>query len=423
MLKSLRWPFRLQSQSLVWILIAAAMLGVGLHGFGIANRLAQTNASAARSDHILSSLERLRNQVEEAEAARLGFASAGEERSVRRYNLAARESTKTLGVLRDLIVGSEQRANLKVLEMQTVSLFDLAQDDALLRRQGDSSAEFGRDNALQAELALKRCRTMIMEMKSSVMRALERSRLREGDDQRALTTTIVIAAGLLLMLLFSVRNAAAPGGRLAIGKGKSELAGAAASDDGEGIGLGDLGKLVQSGGNIGEAIRNARRRAMDSFAGYSGALYLGQEPGDKLEIKAAWGKDSGCGSSFDASECPVMRCADADLAAAAGIVCARKSQSTRLRTLCTPVKAHGAVLGVLMLQEGASAESLALTRPTAARMPGRGGLALVSMNLRDTLRKLSGDEPLAVAGHSRPPSAAREPGRIAPAFVSKRKTA
>ena len=450
MLKSLRWPFRLQSQSLVWILIAAAMLGVAWHALDIANRLAKTNESAARSDLILSSLERLRNQVEESEAARLDFVSAGEERSVRRSRQAMREGTKTLDVLRDSIVGMEQRSDLKVLERQTVFLFNLAQDDAVLRRQGDASAEVGRDNALQAELALQRCRTMIMEMKSSVLRAQERSRQREGDDQSALTSTIIIAAGLLLVLLFSVRQAYAPGGRSVIGKETRGSAAAAASADGvDGCGLGDLGNLVQSGGNIGDAIHNVSRHAMASFAGCSGALYLAQEPGDKLEIKAAWGKDSGCGGSFDASECRVMRCADADLAVATGIVCARRPQSARLRTVCTPVKAHGAVLGVLMLQEGTSVERLAC--PAAQRFPGRSGLALVSMNLRDTLHKLSGHEPLAASGLSRPlaagheprtaghepgsaghgpgsaghgpGSAAHAPGSIAPAFVGKRKIA
>ena len=173
----------------------------------------------------------------------------------------------------------------------------------------------------------------------------------------------------------------------------------------------DVSKLMQSSASYEDAFGMARRRAAASFADCSGALYVAPIPGGKLEMVAAWGKDAGCGNCFDAADCRVTRTGEAQFAAA-DMACAGRQQSLRAPSLCMPIEAHGAMLGVLMLQEGAVAGSLAASRPVAAGFSEQIALALANMRLRDTLRKLSGRDPLDYANESRPQTSAVQAQQI-----------
>lgn len=163
----------------------------------------------------------------------------------------------------------------------------------------------------------------------------------------------------------------------------------------------DVGRMMQASASYEEAFGMARRRAAGTFPECSGALYTAPGPGEKLEMVAAWGNDAGCGNCFDPADCRVARSGEAQLAAA-DMACARRQQSLRAPSLCMPIKAHGSVLGVLMLQEGAVAGSLAASRPVAAGFAEQIGISLANMRLRDMLRKLSGSDPLGYANKSRP---------------------
>ena len=163
----------------------------------------------------------------------------------------------------------------------------------------------------------------------------------------------------------------------------------------------DVGKLMQVSDSYEDAFGMVRRRASAAFPHCDGALYLVQESGGKLELKASWGREAGCGDCFDAAECRAMRTGDVQLAAS-DMACARRQQSLRSPSLCVPIKAHGAVLGVLMLQETVASGNLVCSRSAAEGFSDQIALAVANMRLRDTLRRLSGHDPLADSNHSSP---------------------
>lgn len=185
----------------------------------------------------------------------------------------------------------------------------------------------------------------------------------------------------------------------------------------------DVGKLMQVSNSYEDAFGMVRRRASTAFAQCGGALYLAQESGGKLELKASWGKEAGCGECFDAAECRVMRTGEVQLAAS-DMACASRQQSLRSPSLCVPIKAHGSVFGVLMLQEAVASGNLVCSRPAAEGFSDQIALALANMRLRDKLRKLSGHDPLADLNcSSRAQAAAREPERSSPVFAGDSKIA
>ena len=183
--------------------------------------------------------------------------------------------------------------------------------------------------------------------------------------------------------------------------------GACAGDAGS---FADASRLMQSRASYDEAFGMIRRCAAAAFADCSGALYLTRKPGDKLEMKMAWGEDAGCGDGFDAADCRVARSGGTRLAAS-DMACAQRQQCARVPSLCLPIEAEGTVLGVLMLQEGPGAGSLASLRPVADNFTDKVGLALANMKLRDTLRSMSGRDPLAQLNHSGTQTAVDEAGR------------
>ena len=184
----------------------------------------------------------------------------------------------------------------------------------------------------------------------------------------------------------------------------------------------DVSRLMQASASYDDAFGMIRRRAAAAFADCSGALYMTRKPGDKLEMKMAWGEDAGCGDCFDAADCRVLRSGGTQLAAS-DMACALRQQSLRVPSLCMPIAAQGTVLGVLMLQEGAGAGSLASLHPVAEDFADKVGLALANMKLRDTLRSMSGRDPLAQLNLSGTQTAARETGGSSPSVASARKIA
>jgi len=141
-----------------------------------------------------------------------------------------------------------------------------------------------------------------------------------------------------------------------------------------------------------------------------------------MEMKAAWGKDAGCGDSFKAVDCRVMRSGEAQLASS-DMACAQREQSLRAPSLCMPIRAQGVVLGVLMLQEGGAAGSLAASRPVVADLSDNIALALANMRLRDRLHALSGHDPLPAENNSGSVPAVHKSQRLAPAPGGNRKRA
>jgi diguanylate cyclase (GGDEF)-like protein len=158
---------------------------------------------------------------------------------------------------------------------------------------------------------------------------------------------------------------------------------------------GDVGRLLQSSIDYEDAFRVVQRCAEALFADCGGALYLVQESGEQLEIKASWGKGVGSRTSFQTGDCWALRSGEAYLAAgAADIPCAHMHQPPSSASLCVPVMAQGAVLGMLLLVEDAKAGILDSLRAPAENFSNQIGLALANMKLQDTLRNLSVHDPL-----------------------------
>lgn len=218
------------------------------------------------------------------------------------------------------------------------------------------------------------------------------------------------AAAFLLALRSFLGYARNIGQRPARGRQARDRLEAGTGGAGDARPFADASRLMQSRASYDEAFGMIRRHAAAAFADCSGALYLTRKPGDKLEMKLTWGEDTGCGDCFDATDCRVLR-SDGTQLAALDTACARRRRSSRVPSLCLPIEAQGTVLGVLMLQEGASAGSLASLRPVADNFTDKVGLVLANMKLRDTLRSISGRDPLAQPNHSGWQTAVREAER------------
>jgi diguanylate cyclase (GGDEF)-like protein len=213
----------------------------------------------------------------------------------------------------------------------------------------------------------------------------------------ALTSVLwTLMAGIVLLMVIAFVNyrshvSQRPVTGAVSGRGRAP----SGTSGGEAALLGDSSRLLQSSVNFEDAFRVVPRCAAALFAGWSGALYLLQEPGDKLEIKASWGRKAGSRSSFEAAECWALRRGEAYLAAgAAAIACAHMQQPLRSASLCVPIMAQGSVLGMLLLENDATGGIPDSLRPAAENFSGQIGLALANMKLQSTLRNLSVHDPL-----------------------------
>ncbi len=154
--------------------------------------------------------------------------------------------------------------------------------------------------------------------------------------------------------------------------------------------LDDMSKLLQSSSDYADAYMVVQRFGAGSFPGFGGALYLAQEPGGQLDIKAEWEQRAGSSRSFAPADCWAIRRGEAYLAAGpADMACRHMQQTPPAPSLCVPVMGQGVALGVLLLEDSAQSGSLASVRAAAQNFAGQIGLALANMRLRETLRDLS----------------------------------
>ena len=156
----------------------------------------------------------------------------------------------------------------------------------------------------------------------------------------------------------------------------------------------DMSKLLQSSSDYADAYQVVQRFGAGLFHGCSGALYLAQQPGGRLEIQAQWGSSAGSGSGFASADCWALRRGESHLAADPGAMACRHLPQPRLApSLCVPVLGQGVALGVLVLEDDAQSGTLARMRGAARDFAGQIGLALANMRLRETLRELSVRDP------------------------------
>lgn len=192
------------------------------------------------------------------------------------------------------------------------------------------------------------------------------------------------AGNLLLLLLVFLRYRAQV-------RARAEPAQAASPRSAAGPALlEDVSRLLQTSADYADAYRVVQACAAGLFGDCSGALYLAEAPGARLERKASWGKAAGSSAGFEPADCWAIRRGEAYLVAAASdIACPHIEHPLAAPSLCVPVMGQGRVLGVLLLVDQAQSGALRSMLSVAKNFANQIGLALANMQLQETLRNLS----------------------------------
>jgi len=164
--------------------------------------------------------------------------------------------------------------------------------------------------------------------------------------------------------------------------------------------LNEMGDLLQTCLVSSEAITIVAQYLGKLFAEQSGALYLIGQPGNLLEPVVSWGDQAPQESFFAPLQCWSLRRGRVHRFSAgeSGLLCPHLEQDTRihtdhLSTLCVPMSANNRTLGLLHLRLSAE-QPLAHWQQLAVNVAERVALALVNLELTETLRQQSTHDPL-----------------------------
>jgi diguanylate cyclase (GGDEF)-like protein/PAS domain S-box-containing protein len=160
--------------------------------------------------------------------------------------------------------------------------------------------------------------------------------------------------------------------------------------------IAELGDLLQSCRDRGEARSVVERQARLLHLAPSGAVYLTSPSRTDLEVAAAWGErlPELAARVFRPEECWALRRGREHLTAQEGdLACFHRPPNPGGATLCLPMAALGDTLGILYLElarPGASPARMALARAFGDQL----SLGLANLGLRETLRNQAIRDPL-----------------------------
>lgn len=154
--------------------------------------------------------------------------------------------------------------------------------------------------------------------------------------------------------------------------------------------INELGDLLQSCLAQREANEVVERFARQLFPGLSGALFLQTAAGPRYELAASWGTTDFDARAFEPTECWALRRGQLHLVATAdgGPVCPHL-HGLKAASMCVPMSAQGATLGVFHLHIDGPAALSDTTQRLASTVADHLSLALANFQLRETLHRQS----------------------------------
>ncbi|MBS2039103.1 diguanylate cyclase [bacterium] len=151
--------------------------------------------------------------------------------------------------------------------------------------------------------------------------------------------------------------------------------------------LQQLMELLQSSSSLEEAVKLLGPRLSRLLPGSRGALYFLNQSRTVLELSGSWGLEETVEPAFTAEDCWALRRAKEHVAPPEQpeLRCAHWGDSQNQWHSCSPLLAHGEVLGVISLTYAEPPRDSQLLRSICEQL----SLALANLRLRDSLRQQS----------------------------------
>jgi diguanylate cyclase (GGDEF)-like protein len=395
--------FRQRTRRRAGFLLALALLAAA--AVAAVWSVRQASASNAWVEHtyrVITTLERYRGSLHAVEAAARGYRLAPLPGLREDYATAAPQMRQEVAALVALVADNRaQQARARTLQQMTAPRLQLAQ--AMVDGRGDLRTLLAQANASTDRIEVLAIAMLDEEQRLLAQRIAQSAVL----EQRLLAFTVgglVIAALLLLVLTRGLQREIVRSRRLeaqtrdAARELERSLTALNRISEQRGT-LGRYASLLQSCQDVDEALRVTGQVVAELLPGLGGRCYLLRASQDLAETAITFGTAPvGSQAMLHPSQCWALRRGQPYRVdnVATGVSCAHVDHPDAPAdawTLCTPLLAQGTALGLLFVAGTAATErneAQALVDSVAEQL----GLALVNLQLRESLRMQSLRDPL-----------------------------
>lgn len=388
-----------------YILPLAAAALLLLYSQHAINELAESRVQVEHSYAVLSQLERLRGDIEAAEAAHSGYLTTEKESFLQSYYQAQKRIPGELRELKNLTADSAaEQEKLDALSPIIHALFSQAKKDISARTPSPQQVA---DTMAQTKSLIDQSRALFEQLSAEENILLhERATVSATKLQRLRWWLVGIGLSFMGLLLLAYIKAQRE--IEARRRAENELLESQTLNQVTVHNLslmGEMTALLQACSDTDESLDVICQFATRLLRTNSGVLYLFGESGDQVEARASWGEESRSNATFSPEDCWALRRGETHILDRThhSLACRHLQDWAEITSVCVPIVAQGNVLGVLHLENhghethGESHNEkdfgeveIGLANNLASQI----ALALASIQLRDTLRNLSVRDPL-----------------------------
>ena len=349
-IKRLKSYLKPEYASYILPLAAAALLL--LYSQHAINDLAESRARVENTYTVLSQLERLRSDVEAAEAAHRGYLMTEKESFLQSYYQAQKRIPGELKDLKNLTAGNAaQQERLDALSPIIQALFNQAKKDISARAP---SPEQAADTMTHTKSLIDQSRALF-----ELLSAEESMQLRE----RTAASTAKLqqlrwwlaGIGLSFMGLLLLAYIRAQREIRARRRAENELQESQALNAVTVHNLslmGEMTALLQACSDTDESLDVICQFATRLLRTDSGVLYLFAESGNQVEARASWGEEPRSNVIFQPEDCWALRRGETHILDRThhSLACRHLQDWEEISSVCVPFEAEGNVLGGVYLQ-------------------------------------------------------------------------
>lgn len=391
--------------SMVWVLLTAAILVTAVLSQRSLSRLADSREAVTHSLHVDTALRDTMSQLLDAETGQRGFLLTGRAPYLQPYYTALTQMRQSRAALGNAL--SQDPSALAPLEVLDKAIAAKLQD---LDRTVSLKSEGRSDEAVQLILEDTGNQTMIAVREA--LQVLEADQVRRKNTQQAqdereiknnyltLGASILINLLLLIGLVQRFRNATTQGdvAQRVMDERNVELSrllAAAATRNEQVQLLSELSRFLQSCAGMDEAVGLLKQHLPPLMRAGDGALYLMAVEHNQLRRSFTWGNKV-YADSFEPGDCwaarlgqPFRQPVQSGSASCAHLQSAHSSAQDNIQ--CLPLRAHGELLGMLVLEADVAAdpgENLEIEGSRRFALE-QVGLSIGNLKLRESLRQAS----------------------------------
>ena len=391
-----RIQFEFKSQYVAFLLAMAAIPLIIWLVQRAVGELVDARGWQLQSYSVLSDIDQLHGNIEQAETSRLDFSISGQKEYLQSYFEASQQIPDELTEIKRLTQDNPAQQQ-KILSIK--SLLDDLQDLIVLESNADINNTGDRIHSMQeANELIQKCRSILEDMRKKESALLE---IRRAEVDRQLHDLTILLGGSIATFMFLLAYSFLTLYREVTQRRQIEQ-GLLASQASNEITvknlslMGEMTSLLQACSDSDESLGVIAQFAWRLLNADSGTLYLFKESHNQIESKTHWGELARSEPVFQPDDCWALRRGEAHVLDNnhSSLACKHLHQPIEVSSLCTPIVAQGNVLGILHLENSGGRIIEVSEIDLAHNLAGQIALALASAKLRDSLRSLSVRDPL-----------------------------